>query len=248
MSDTAVLPDEESSEQFGSPLNKNGGPATVRPGTGRPGSMDLDLDSKDRRPFYRKPVFIVFILVLLVLGVVGTLYWRMRHFEDTDDANVDGHIVPINPQISAIVAEVHIADNQLVRQGEVLVKLDKTDYEIALKQRSGLRHLPKGSWRRLKRHPSSKAAVSQALAELESAQMNFDNADRELKRYQGLDERPAIPAEQDNALASQKTAAAAVAQAKARLNRHSAGGGAKANVTAAEGDYKRRRRIRGRPR
>jgi membrane fusion protein (multidrug efflux system) len=242
MSNTAVLPDEESSEDFGTSLDKRTGKAAPRAEQGRPDSMDQDVETKDARPFYRKPVFLVFITVVLILGIVGTLYWlEARHFEETDDANVDGHIVPINPQIAAIVAAVNIRDNQLVHQGDVLVVLDKTDYQIALNQARGAEAAAKGKVEQARSGiASSKAAVMQAQAELESAQTSFETADRDLKRYEGLDERSRSRQQEDDAMSSQKTAAAAVAQAKAKLeSAQSQVASAKANVTAAEGDYEK---------
>jgi membrane fusion protein, multidrug efflux system len=241
MSDTAVLPDEESSSNFERSVNKER-VTPSRAATGKPGSMDQDAEPQSRRPFYQSRVFIIFILVCVILGIAGTVYWlNARHFESTDDAFIDGHIVPINPQISAIVAAVHVADNQFVHQGDVLVELDKTDYQIALNQARGAEASARGKVEQARSGVvSANAAVAQAQAELESAQTSYETADRDLKRYQGLDERSRSRQQEDDALSNEKTAAAAVSQAKARLaSAQSDVGSAQANVTAAEGDFEK---------
>ncbi len=74
-------------------------------------------------------------MVVCLLAIAGGVYWlHARHFEDTDDAFIDGHVIPISPQISAIVAAVHVNDNQFVHKGDLLVELDPTDYREALAQ------------------------------------------------------------------------------------------------------------------
>ena len=54
--------------------------------------------------------------------------------EATDDAYIEGHVITISPQVSALVKAVHIDDNSLVHKGDLLVELDSTDYQVALDQ------------------------------------------------------------------------------------------------------------------
>jgi membrane fusion protein, multidrug efflux system len=70
-------------------------------------------------------------VILLVVVVVGLfLYYRNR--ESTDDAQVDGHITPIAAKISGRVSEVLVRDNEPVKAGQLLVKIDPRDYQAAL--------------------------------------------------------------------------------------------------------------------
>jgi membrane fusion protein (multidrug efflux system) len=71
-------------------------------------------------------------LVLLALAV-GLLYYYHNR-ETTDDAQVDGHITPIASKIYGRVAEVLVTDNQPVKAGQVLVKIDPRDYQASLDQ------------------------------------------------------------------------------------------------------------------
>jgi membrane fusion protein, multidrug efflux system len=74
-------------------------------------------------------------VVALALIVGLFLYYRDR--ETTDDAQVDGHITPVASKIYGRVAEVLVLDNQQVKAGQVLVKIDPRDYQAALDQAKG---------------------------------------------------------------------------------------------------------------
>ena len=50
----------------------------------------------------------------------------------TDDAQIDGHIMPLAARVSGTVQEVHAQDNQFVSAGTLLVQIDPTDYKVAL--------------------------------------------------------------------------------------------------------------------
>src|ERR1700736_3394496 len=71
--------------------------------------------------------------VVLLLAVVGLfVYYHNR--ESTDDAQVDGHITPVASKIYGRVAQVLVEDNQAVKAGQVLVKIDPRDYQASLDQ------------------------------------------------------------------------------------------------------------------
>ena len=76
------------------------------------------------------------ILAVLVVGLIAAIpiwaYYSVR--ESTDDAQVDGHVVPISPRISGTIISVLVNDNQAVKAGAELVRLDPADYQVALAQ------------------------------------------------------------------------------------------------------------------
>ena len=63
---------------------------------------------------------------------MGWFWWDSRHWESTDDAEIDGHIYPISARVSGQVIKVNFDDGQVVRKGDVLVQIDPTDYQVAL--------------------------------------------------------------------------------------------------------------------
>ena len=73
------------------------------------------------------------VLIVAVLAVAG--YYLRKYFnafETTDDAQVDGHINAISARISGHVAEVLAEDEKFVKAGDVLVRIDPKDYEVAV--------------------------------------------------------------------------------------------------------------------
>jgi membrane fusion protein, multidrug efflux system len=73
---------------------------------------------------------------VLVAAVAG-LFFYYHNRETTDDAQVDGHITPVASKIYGRVAEVLVQDNELVKAGQVLVKIDPRDYQASLDQAKG---------------------------------------------------------------------------------------------------------------
>jgi len=81
-----------------------------------------------------KAKFIV-LGVVVVLAAVGTwLYEHFRNRVSTDDAQVDAHITAIAPRIPGTVAEVLVKDNQPVKAGDLLVRIDPRDYQVKVEQ------------------------------------------------------------------------------------------------------------------
>jgi membrane fusion protein (multidrug efflux system) len=79
----------------------------------------------------RAPIYLV--LAVIVLAVLAFFaYGYFSSYEDTDDAQVDGHLMPLSARISGYVTAVNVNDNQTVHQGDVLAEIDPHDYEVAL--------------------------------------------------------------------------------------------------------------------
>ena len=105
----------------------------------RPEEEQIDPEAKryeeDRRGFFQKhpaakPV--VFLVAIVVVVLVGWFWWESRHWESTDDAEIDGHIYPISARVGGQVIKVNYDDGQIVHKGDVLVQIDTTDYQVAL--------------------------------------------------------------------------------------------------------------------
>ena len=75
---------------------------------------------------YKKPA----LIVVGVIALAAVLYYAYDTFthEETDDAYVTGHLNYIAPRINGVVTQVLVDDNQVVRKGDVLVKLDPDEY------------------------------------------------------------------------------------------------------------------------
>jgi membrane fusion protein, multidrug efflux system len=120
------------------------------------------------------------IIAAAATGVVGVLafasYWWTtgRFIESTDDAYVGGDITVIAPKVAGFISEVAVKDNQPVRAGDILIRLDDRDYRAALARaeaavagrEAALVHLDAG--RRLQQSVvvESRASIAAADAEI----------------------------------------------------------------------------------
>ena len=86
-------------------------------------------------PARRKALSAVAAAVVLG-GIAYTAYWALvlNHYESTDNAYVQGNVVQLTPQIGGTVVAINADDTDHVKAGQVLVKLDPADAQIALDQ------------------------------------------------------------------------------------------------------------------
>src|SRR5580698_2762314 len=85
------------------------------------------------RPRRRLTRVLLPILILAVLAVAGYFLWRyLNTYESTDDAQIDGHINPISARITGHVIEVLTDEERYVNKGDVIVRIDPKDYEVAV--------------------------------------------------------------------------------------------------------------------
>jgi len=196
-----------------------------------------------RRPMHRRPLLMILVIGLAVAGAIaGIQYWiHAQHYESTDDATLEGHVIPISAQVPARVLAVHVQDNQLVKQGDVLVDLDPTDYQVAIDQARGSLAAMQGKLTEAEAQvPAAGAERDEARAALDAAQTNFEKADRDLKRFESLDDRAVSKQQLDSSTSVQKSDWAAVEQARAKLaSAESQIATAQAVVVAARGDVEK---------
>jgi len=70
----------------------------------------------------------------VLLTALVSLFFYYHNRESTDDAQVDGHITPIASKVYGRVGQVLVDDNEPVKAGQVLVKIDPRDYQAAVDQ------------------------------------------------------------------------------------------------------------------
>ncbi len=85
-----------------------------------------DKQSKIRR----KLILVISALIVLVIAG-GYFTWNAFHYEDTDDAQVEGHVMPLCPRVNGHVKAVYVNAGQLVRAGEAIMSIDPEEYKIA---------------------------------------------------------------------------------------------------------------------
>ncbi len=78
-----------------------------------------------------KRLALIGFLAIFAAGGAGYYLWSQGRVS-TDDAFVQGHIHPISSRVAGYVTQVLVDDNQEVKKGQVLLTLDRIDYEVAL--------------------------------------------------------------------------------------------------------------------
>jgi membrane fusion protein (multidrug efflux system) len=71
--------------------------------------------------------------VIIIVAAIAS-YWYFSGRVSTDDAQVDGHLNPVSAKIAGNVSEVLVNDNQAVKAGQVLVKIDPRDFQAHVNQ------------------------------------------------------------------------------------------------------------------
>ncbi len=170
----------------------------------------------------RRTVFLIMGVVLLGLLLFGARkWWFSRNHVSTDNAQVDGHIVPILPKVGGYVAEVRVDENHAVKAGDTLVVLDDRDFRARLAQTDA-------DLAALLATVSSRTRVGQAEAAVAQAQANASKATADLARMEPLAAQNVVSQQQlDAARAAAAAALAQLASAQAALV------GADARVAAA---------------
>jgi membrane fusion protein (multidrug efflux system) len=83
----------------------------------------------------KKFLYLAAGLVLATGALLGIrFYLHGLAWEGTDDAFVSGHVLEISAKISNQVRQVFIDDNQVVKKGDILVKIDDRDYRVQLEE------------------------------------------------------------------------------------------------------------------
>ena len=160
------------------------------------------------------------LAALVVAGGVGFLAWHLlvgRWHEETDDAYVQGNIVAIAPQTLGTVVAIGADDGDRVTAGQVLVKLDPNDAEVAYEQ--AVANLA-GTVRQVR---GLFNAVQAGEADLQAREVAVKQARADVARRSGLVDGGAVSAEElAHARAQLDAAEAALGAARGQLSRNRA--------------------------
>lgn len=133
----------------------------------------------------------LYLILLIALGLGGYkgyhLYQHRQAYEITDDAAIDGHIVPVTARIGGYVQQVNVVENQITHSGDLLVAIDSLDLLTRYHQAEAAMETAKAqlavAYANLRAANQGKKSAEVAL---DLPRTNVWKAENDYKRYQEL--------------------------------------------------------------
>jgi membrane fusion protein (multidrug efflux system) len=141
--------------------------------------------TRGQKPRQRRALRLALVAIAaLALLVGGTLWWLdARHYQSTDDAFIDVHVVKIAPQVAGRVARVFVNDNQPVAAGAPVIELDPVDFQAKLDQALANQGSARAALAQARaQQVVTEANAQEAQAQVAVAQANATNAANQLDR------------------------------------------------------------------
>ncbi|MDQ2767398.1 MAG: HlyD family secretion protein [Gemmatimonadota bacterium] len=183
------------------------------------------------------------IFTVIAVAIVLALTWAIKTFiysrahETTDNAQVDGHIVPVLAKVGGYVTAVLVQDNDSVQNGKTLVRIDDSEYKVKVAQAEADLAAAQSTAGGRQFTGQSQAAVATATgnrfaadAQIQAALANQQKANADLARMRDLVSKQIVSAQQLDA--AQAAAASAAADVESLQRQASAAGGAVQNAQA----------------
>ena len=168
------------------------------------------------------------VLALVIIAALFGLGWGVKQWlygrthESTDNAQVDGHLVPVLAKVSGYVTAVNVAENDRVRTDSTLVRIDEREYAVKLAQSDADLAAARASAGGRGVEGQAEAMVQNATgqraaldANITVARANATKAEADLTRMRELVAKQIVSRQQlDAALASSDAARAQLASAQ----------------------------------
>ncbi|MCT6871609.1 MAG: HlyD family secretion protein [Bartonella sp.] len=136
----------------------------------------------------------IFFTVVMV-AIASLLLWHLWDYYMNDpwtrDGKISADVVRVAPDVSGLVTEVDVVDNQMVRKGDIIFKIDPERFELALED---------------------------AKAQIDNAKAAHDQAKRDLERYRKLDDATVTRQQLETAEMQELQTAAAYRKAQVQLD------------------------------
>ncbi|OAL79875.1 efflux transporter periplasmic adaptor subunit [Acinetobacter sp. SFB] len=168
----------------------------------------------------RKIIRPIVLLVVVLIAIFAIIHiWNYYNSEPwTRDGRVRGDVIQVSSDVSGLVTDVLVQDNQSVKKGQVLFKIDVARQAIDVEQaKSDLAKAKAGL-------AAAEAELAQAQANVVESEANINWADKNANRYSNLmdgaiskQEQEQMFATRDQSHAEHEQMLAAIAQAKAHI-------------------------------
>ena len=186
---------------------------------------------KTTQALYKRPLVLAAVAGLVVIATLVGLpyYYYLVAHEWTDDAFIEGHIIQISSKVAGHVAQVHVTDNQEIKQGDLLLDIDAREYVARLAQaraalQAAIARQEAAQATVVLTQVNAEAGIQQASSGVELMQAGLQTAHAQVRTARSRFEQ---------AQAQVETALAHAAEARAQIS------SAEAEAIRAEADVKR---------
>src|ERR1700730_13484909 len=190
-------------------------------GTGAPGKAKSTYSGK-------RVVLTLAVALLYAVGVIVGLSYLINSaaYQSTDDAFIDGHIIPVSAKVAGRVQTVYVVDNQTVKKGDLVAELDSRDFDAATRQKAAALQSSKAQ------AEDAQAALKEAIANVKPTQATVESdqataaadaaqnekAQSDFKRYEDLFRTKVVsPQDVDQYRATAKSAQATLDAANKKV-------------------------------
>ena len=172
----------------------------------------------DRRPGLGRIISFCIVAGAIILAVV--VVRRLVRHPQTDDAIVTADIIGVVPQVTGTITELHVTDNQRVKEGDLLLVIDPRPYELAVQHARADVAALDGEIEVTRRHiEGQRFAASAAKATVERMEAQLKNATDSLNRLEPLLSKEFVtPDKIDQARTAKLAAAAALDEARRKTS------------------------------
>jgi membrane fusion protein (multidrug efflux system) len=214
-------------------------------------------ETTEEKPALSKRLGLILFAILVLLLAIGGFFWYLhaRQYETTDDAFIEGTVVPVSAKVAGRLDKVLVDDNQEVAAGQLLVTIDPRDFEARVQQaraayEAALARVDVATTNVQFTRANTDAITAQAQASVQAAQAvvvartsklesakadvaaaesEFQRRSADLKRYESLDRRIVTQQQLDAARSAADAAQASLTAVKKGVST------AEADVQEAQG-------------
>jgi membrane fusion protein (multidrug efflux system) len=183
-----------------------------------PGDEHLPPPPPRRRRLTPRTLGIAGALVIAVSAAVFCYLFFVSPYESTDDAFIDGYTTLVSARVPGQVQRLLVADNQVVKKGDVLIQLDPSDFEATAEQARAELAAAQGQLAQAQAQMAiSFARVSHARAALAGADAAAQRASDDLQRYLAVEQRAVAKTSFDQVQTQARTTTADLRAARSQV-------------------------------